>query len=139
MIACVCPAETVRSTPRSTSRLSPAASVTLACRSRISSVDMYLFLPSDYSGHVDEHVVAVDLHRVRCDRLGGRRPGRLAGAEVKAGSVQPALDRVVVHIALRQRHLLVRADVGHGNHPAAGPYHRHRHASYLEPDRARLG
>ena len=38
MMACVCPADTVRSTPRRISRLPPAASSTLTCRSRISRV-----------------------------------------------------------------------------------------------------
>src|SRR6266498_1635613 len=40
MIAWVCPARTARSTPRRICWLSPAASVTLTCRSRISRVDI---------------------------------------------------------------------------------------------------
>src|SRR5215475_2443753 len=136
MIACVCPAETVRSTPRRTSRLSPAASVTLACRSRISSVDIRSPL---LGRQLDENVIAVDLHWIDRNGFGCGRPGWLAGAEVEAGSVQPALDGVVVHLALRQRYFLVRADIVQRKYLATGAHHRDRHARYLDPDGARLG
>src|SRR5215469_11700095 len=138
MIACVWPDEIVRSTPRSTSRFSPAASVTPACRSRISRVDMYLSW-SGVTSEPDEDVVSVDLDFVGGNGLGGRRSGRLPGAQVEAGAVQPALDRVVVHLALRQRHFLVRADVLQRVDLAAGAHHAHRLAAELDAQRAVSG
>src|ERR1700689_1059484 len=131
MIACVSPDLIVRSTPRSTSRLSPAASVTPACRLRISRVDMYLSW-SGYWSEGDEHVVALDLDFIGGHGLGGRRPRGLASAQVKAGPVQPALHRVVVYVALGQRHLGVRADVLQREHLAAGPHYAYRLAVDLD-------
>ena len=49
---------------------------------------------------VDEDVVALDLHGVDGDGRGGRQAGRLAGAQVEARAVQPALDRAVLDLAL---------------------------------------
>src|SRR4051795_1933569 len=102
MIACVWPSLMVRSTPFRIS-LGPSPSVpvsTVTCRSRISSVAMLspslllLVWCSVVEGRrdVDEHVVAVDLDGVDRDRFGRRQPGRLAGAQVEARAVQPALD-----------------------------------------------
>src|SRR5690606_19505158 len=48
----------------------------------------------------DEYVIAVDLHSVHRDRPGGRRAGGLAGADVEARAVQPALEGAVVDVAL---------------------------------------
>ena len=45
------------------------------------------------------------------DRAGGRGAGGLAGAQVEARAVQPALDRAAVDLALGQRDVGVRADV----------------------------
>src|SRR5580692_9251330 len=131
MIACVSPDLIVRSTPRSTSRLSPAASVTPACRLRISRVDMYLSW-SGYWSEGDEHVVAIDLDFIGRHGLGGRRPRGLAGAQVEAGPVQPALHRVVVYVALGQRHFRMRADIAQGENLAAGPHHAYRLTAELE-------
>src|SRR5262245_53356377 len=127
MIAWVWPADTVRSTPRRISRASPAPSVTLTCRSWISRVAMKvspvigsagrLVLvagPGVISAERDVDLVALDLHPVGGHGLGGRRAGGLAGAQVEAGPVQVALHRVVVDVALRQRHFLVRAHVVQG-------------------------
>ena len=52
-----------------------------------------------------------DLDGERRDRLGRGKPGRLAGAQVEAGAVQPALDLAVGDLALAQRHRGVRAEV----------------------------
>src|ERR1700691_5040877 len=52
----------------------------------------------------DEDVFAIDRYGVDGHPLGGRRPERLAGTEVKARTVQPALDRAVLDFALGQRH-----------------------------------
>src|SRR4051812_27557269 len=60
---------------------------------------------------VDEHVVAVDGHGVDGHGPDGRQGRRLAGAQVEARSVQPALDRAVVDLTLRQGHLGVAAGV----------------------------
>ena len=104
MIAWVSPDRTVRSTPRRIS-LAPSSVSTVTCRSRISRVDM----GSQFSfGDGDEHVVAVDLHGVDGDGDGGRQAGRLAGAQVEARAVQPALDRAVLDLALGQRDVGVR-------------------------------
>src|SRR5580704_12715575 len=133
MMACVCPADTVRSTPRRISRLPPAASSTLTCRSRMSRVAIasYFFR---YLGERDVDVVALDLHLVGGHRLGGRRPGGVAGAQVKTGPVQPALHGVVVDLALGQRDLRVRADVTQRVNLALGPDDRDRLAVHLDPD-----
>src|SRR5215471_17442826 len=121
MIAWVCPADTVRSTPRRISLLpSPFApgvgSATLTCRSRISRVAMtYLLIVVSASragvAERDVHVAAGDLHRVDGHGLGGGGPGRAAGAQIETRPVQPAFHRVVVDLALRKRDLLVRAHI----------------------------
>src|SRR5215831_19428714 len=95
MIAWVCPAATVRLTPRKISRLSPPCPVTLTCRSRISRVDISLLFGN---GHV--YVAVFYSHLVGGQRFGSWRAGRLARAQVKARTVQPALDRVVVDLAV---------------------------------------
>src|SRR5260370_23008310 len=120
----------VRSTPRSTSRLSPAASVTLACRSRISRVDIKL----SFLTQPDEDVAAVDLHWIGSDRLGGRGAGWLAGPQVEARAMQPALHRVVVDIALGQRDLFVRADVMQREYLALGANDRNGHAIHFDAE-----
>src|SRR5512135_3747376 len=110
MIACVSPALTSRSTPRRISRWVPAASSTLTCRSRISRVAMskvsrYFLQCERGLRERDVDVVALGLHRVDRHRHGGRGAGRLAGPDVEAGPVQPALQGVVVYLALGQRDL----------------------------------
>src|SRR5579859_2008209 len=117
MMAWICPADTVRSTPRRISLLpSPSSpgvgSATLTCRSRISRVAMSSLLIIDSASRAgaaerDVHVAVVDFHRVDGHGLGGRRPGRAAGAQVETRPVQPAFHRVVVDLALGQRDLLV--------------------------------
>src|SRR5215475_667443 len=100
MIAWVCPDATVRSTPRRISRCLPSASATLTCRSRISRVAIAVLSWSLLAGRTggrqrDVHVVAIDLHRIHGHRLDGGRPGRIAGAQVEARPVQPALHYVI--------------------------------------------
>src|ERR1700712_697286 len=112
MIACVSPSLMVRSTPLRIS-LNPSEppsssdAATETCRSVISSVAMSVV--SQVLVEVDQYVVPVDLHGVNRDRLGGRRTGGLAGPEVEARPVHPALDGAVVHVALGQRHSRVAA------------------------------
>src|SRR3712207_7705532 len=123
MIAGVSPDRTVRSTPRRIS-LASSPSPTETCRSRISSTDTCLLSLSvaDRRVDVDEHVVAVHADRVDGHRLGGRQVGGAAAGQVEARPVQPALDGrgalELLHVALRQRHLGVRADVVDGEHLA---------------------
>src|SRR5215469_4037783 len=109
MIACVCPAATVRSTPRRISLLSPACPATATCRSRISRMATIISssVLASRGGHED--VVALDPHLVDGERLAGRWSGRLPRAHVEAGAVQPALDRVVVDLAVGERHLFMGA------------------------------
>ena len=59
----------------------------------------------------DVDVAVVDLDGVGRDRLGGRQAGGLAGAQVEARAVQPALERAAVDLALGERDLGVRAHV----------------------------
>src|SRR5258708_18896533 len=118
MAGWACPAAAVRSTPRRISRLSPAWALTVTGRWRISRVDMSLLLTGG-DGHVN--VLAVNPHRVGVEGLGGRRAGRLAGPQVEAGAVQPALERVVVDLAFGKRDLLVRAELVERVHIALGP------------------
>src|SRR4051812_40899185 len=99
MIACVSPSLMVRSTPLRIS-LGPSSVSTETCRSLISSVAMSVL--SQVLVRVDQYVVPVDLHGVDGDRLGGRRTGGLAGPEVEARAVHPALDGAVVHVPLGQ-------------------------------------
>src|SRR6478752_5420048 len=107
MMACVSPCFTVRSTPLRISFVALSAS-TETCRSRISSVAMG---DSGLLGDGDEHIVPFDLYGVYGDGARRGKTGRLAGAEVERRSVQPALDRAVLHLALREGHVRVRADV----------------------------
>src|SRR5690242_819283 len=107
MMACVSPCFTVRSTPLRISLVALSAS-TETCRSRISSVAMG---DSGLLGDGDEHVVPNDLDGVNGDGPRGGQPGRLAGAQVEAGAVQPALDLTVLDFAFGQRDVGVRADV----------------------------
>src|SRR5215813_11132990 len=79
------------------------------------------------------------MHWVGGNRLGGGRPGGRAGAQVEAGPVQPALDRVVVDLALGQRHLLVRAHVVQREDLPADPDDRDRCVLHLYADRPFLG
>src|ERR1700761_8891848 len=106
MMAWVSPSATVRLTPRRISRSEPSASLTEACRSRISRVDTVQLLLYRH-----EDVVALDLDGVTGHRLGGGHRGRPTGPQVEARPVQPALDGVAVDLALRQGHGGVRAPV----------------------------
>src|SRR6478735_1089927 len=106
MIAWVSPSRMVRSTPLRIS-LGPSSVSTLTRRSLISSVAMSVV--SHWCVQVDEYVVAVDADGIDGYGFGGRRAGRLAGAEVEARSVHPALDRAAVHVALGERDRGVRA------------------------------
>src|SRR6476620_6888537 len=118
MMACVSPCFTVRSTPFRISR-GPFSASTETCRSWISSVAMG---NSGLLGEGDEHVVPFDLYGVYGDGARRGKGVRLAGAEVEARAVQPALDVAVVHLALRQRDVRVRADVVDREHLALGPH-----------------
>src|SRR6187402_1088120 len=106
MIAWVSPSRMVRSTPLRIS-LGPASVSTLTCRSLISSVAMSVV--SHWCVQVDEYVVSVDADGIDGYGFGGRRAGRLAGAEVEARAVHPALDRAALHVALGERDRGVRA------------------------------
>src|SRR6185369_8446006 len=126
MIACVWPDSMVRSTPL---RISSAAPSTDTCRSRISRVDtVFSALQSD------EDVVALDLGLVDGYGNGRGQAGRLAGAQVEAGAVQPALHGGALDVALGQRHVLVRADVADREHLALGVHQAHRLVTELDPD-----
>src|SRR3954462_10639348 len=118
MIAWVSPERTVRSTPRRISLVS-SPSPTGTCRSRISRTDNFSLLAVGRDGEtavalgVDQHVIPLHADRVDGDRLGGRQVGGLAGAQVEARPVQPALDGrgalELLDVPLGQRHLGVRA------------------------------
>src|SRR3954462_6327871 len=121
MIAGVSPERTVRSTPRRIS-LASSPSPTVTCRSRISRTDNSS--NSSVAGRdgkgavglgVDVHVLPLHADRVDGNRLGGRQVGGLAGAQVEARPVQPALDGrgalELLDVAFRQRDLGVRAEV----------------------------
>src|SRR3954451_1686279 len=115
MMAWVSPLAIVRSTPRRIG-LAPSLVSTLTCRSRISSVAMYS-VPlecADGGVDVDEHALAVDGQGVDRHRPDGGQTGRLSGAQVEPGAVQPALDGAAVHLAVRQGHGAVGADVPDG-------------------------
>src|SRR5215203_5459957 len=129
MIAWVSPCFTVRSTPRRISVGPPSVS-TETCRSLISSVAMGT---SGLLGDGDEHIVPFDLYGVYGDGPGGGRPGGLSGTQVEAGAVQPALDLAVLHLALGERDVGVRADVVDGVHLPLRPHDGHRHAVELHP------
>src|SRR5579859_924589 len=109
MIAWVSPCFTTRSTPLRISR-GPFSASTETCRSRISSVAM----DSGLLGDGDEHIVPFDLYGVHGDGPGRGEARGLAGAQVEARAVEPALDHAVLHLALGQRHVGVRADVVDG-------------------------
>src|SRR5690348_13204031 len=98
MIACVSPSRMVRLTPLRIS-LGPSSVLTETCRSLISSVAMSVLSCSQ----VDQYVVAGDLHREDRNGLGGRRSERLAGAEVEARTVHPALDLAALDVTLGER------------------------------------
>src|SRR3954453_283262 len=128
MMACVWPCFTVRSTPLRISFVALSAS-TVTRRSRISSVAMGV---SGLLVEGDEHVVPFDLYGVYGDGARRGKAGRLAGAQVEAGAVQPALDLAVLHLALGQRDVRVRADVVHREHLALGAHQRDRYAVELD-------
>src|SRR6478735_1335576 len=129
MMACVSPCFTVRSTPLRISFVALSAS-TVTCRSRISSVAMGA---SGLLGEGDEHVVPFDLYGVYGDGARRRQTVGLAGAEVEARAVQPALDVAVVDLALGQRDVRVRADVVNGEQLALGPHDGDRRAVEFHP------
>src|SRR5882757_11375728 len=131
MMAWVSPCFTVRSTPLRISLVELSAS-TVTCRSWISSVAMG---DSGLLGDGDEHVVPNDLDGVYGHGPGGGQPGRLSGAQVEGGAVQPAFDRAALHLALGQRDVRVRADVVDREHLALGADHRDRDAVDLHPVR----
>src|SRR6476469_6262014 len=123
MIAWVSPERTVRSTPRRIS-LTSSPSPTVTCRSRISRTDTSLLSCSGSVGcthggkavvdrHIDVHVLPLHADRVDGNRLGGRQVGGLAGAQVEARPVQPALDGrstlELLDVTLGEGHLGVRA------------------------------
>src|SRR5436189_3566325 len=116
MMACVSPCFTVRSTPLRISFVALSAS-TVTCRSWISSVAMG---SSGLLGEGDEHVVPFDLYGVNGYGARGGKAGRLAGTQVERGAVQPALDLAVLHLALGERDVRVRADVVDRVHLALG-------------------
>src|SRR3954453_17240534 len=114
MMACVSPCFTVRSTPLRISFVALSAS-TVTRRSRISSVAMGV---SGLLVEGDENVIPFDLYGVYGHGARRGQAGRLAGAQVEAGAVQPALDLAVLHLALGERDVRVRADVvDRGNLP----------------------
>src|SRR6218665_498495 len=115
MMACVSPLATVRSTPRRMG-LGPSFVSTLTCRSRISKVDMRCSFRGSSEGgvDVDQHALAVDGHGIDRDGAHGGGAGGLAGAQVEARTVEPALDRAALDLAVGQRDRAVRADVADG-------------------------
>src|SRR5690242_19319533 len=129
MMACVSPCFTVRSTPLRISFVALSAS-TETCRSWISSVAMGA---SGLLGDGDEHVVPFDLYGVYGDGARRGEAGRLAGAQVEAGAVQPALDLAVLHLALGQRDVRMRTDVVDREDLALGAHERDGHAVELHP------
>src|SRR4051794_5490094 len=129
MMACVSPCFTVRSTPFRISR-APFSASTETCRSWISSVAMGA---SGLLGDGDEHVVADDLYGVYGNGPRGGQAGRLAGAQVEAGAVQPALDLAVLDLALGEGDVRVRADVVDREHLAGRAHHGDRGAVEFDP------
>src|SRR3954453_5513858 len=148
MIAWVSPERTVRSTPRRISLVS-SPSPTVTCRSRISRTDNFSLLAVGRDGEtavalgVDVHVPSLHADRVDGDRLGGRQVGRLAGAQVEARPVQPALDGggalELLDVALGERHLGVRAHVLDGVDLALEPDDGDVDVVELDAQRAGLG
>src|SRR6476620_3044705 len=129
MMACVSPCFTVRSTPFRISR-GPFSASTETCRSWISSVAMG---NSGLLGDGDEHIVPFDLYGVYGDGPRRGQAGRFAGPQGERGPVQPALDLAVLHLALGQRDVRVRADVVDREHLALGTHDGHRRAGELHP------
>src|SRR3954466_11153490 len=154
MIAWVSPEQTVRSTPRRISLVS-SPSPTVTCRSRISRTDKAV--RSSVAGSicletmegvsvglgVDVHVLSLHADRVDGDRLGGRQVGGLAGAQVEARPVQPALDGrgalELLDVALGERHLGVRAHVFDGVDLALEAHDGDVDVVQLDAQRPRLG
>src|SRR5882724_8603534 len=134
MMAWVSPCFTVRSTPLRISFVALSAS-TVTCRSWISSVAMG---SSGLLGEGDEHVVPFDLYGVNGYGARGGKAGRLAGAQVERGAVQPALDLAVLHLALGERDVRVRADVVDREHLPLGLHDRDRRAVEFHPLRGVL-
>src|SRR3954453_7582622 len=148
MIAWVSPERTVRSTPRRIS-LASSPSPTVTCRSRISRTDKAA--RSSVAGRdgegavglgVDVHVLSLHADGVDGDRLGGRQVGGLAGAQVEARPVQPALDGrcalELLDVALGERHLGVRAEVLDRVDVALEPDDGDVDVGELDPERTRL-
>ena len=77
----------------------------------------------------------VDPHGVHRDGLGGRRPARLAGAQVEARAVQPALDLAALDVALGERDGGVRALVVDGVPVVAVAYDGQVRAVHVDGDR----
>src|SRR5689334_8473474 len=109
----------VRSTPRRIS-FGPFSVSTDTCRSRISSVAMVVSISVFLLGslvqgvlHVDKYVGTVEADRVDRHRVVRGQAQRLAGAQVEAGSVQPALDLAVADVTLGQLDLRVGTLVPH--------------------------
>src|SRR5690606_8826437 len=118
MMAWVSPELMVRSTPCRIG-LAPSSVVTETCRSWISSLLMTGFLLGFFGGlgfQAEVDVAVAEFDRVGRHRSGGGRPGRLAGAQVEHRPVQPALQRAVLDVALRERHGGVGALVVEGEH-----------------------
>src|SRR3954447_23005210 len=144
MIACVSPEWTVRSTPRRISFVVCSA-VTATCRSRISRMAMMCACSLSVAGvagdrHVHEDVVTVDGHGVDGHGPDRGERGRLARAPGGAGTVEPALDRAVLHLALRQGHLGMAARVADGVHvPLLVTDDRDRDAAEDDLDGADVG
>src|SRR6478735_9029711 len=135
MIAWVSPSLMVSVTPLRIS-LAPSSVSTVTCRSLISSVLIVVssllevcwsgrLYAVEGRGHVDVHTVVADLDREHRDGLGRGQAGGLAGAQVEAGAVQPALDLAVGHLALAERDGGVGAEVLHGEELVAVAGHRH--------------
>src|SRR4051794_634554 len=101
MIACVSPSRMVRLTPFRIS-FGPSSVFTETCRSLISSVAMSVVSQGIGRLQVDQYVVTGDLHRKDRNGFGRRRTERLAGAQVEAGAVHPALDLAPLDVALGQ-------------------------------------
>src|SRR6195952_4700445 len=147
MIAWVSPERTVRSTPRRIS-LASSPSPTVTCRLRISRTDTSCSSVAGRGGKgairfgVDEHVLPFHTDRVDGHRLGGRQVGGLAGAQVEARPVQPALDRrcalELLDVTFGQRDLRVRAEVLDRVDVAVEPDDRDVDVGEFDPQGARL-
>src|SRR5262245_50666253 len=141
MMACVCPARTVRSTPVRIGFRLPSGSFTDTCRSRISRtliICLSFALRGSPSAHssrspgvysiarnqADKHEAVPDLDGKGRYRLGRRRAGGLTGTQVEAGAVQPALHGAAVDLPLGEWYLGVRTHVVHREYlPVLGAHH----------------